>query len=219
MPAATLLGHNIGGISPLGGGWIYLAVWSGNPNSGGTIGAWQPFGYVKDSTLNDSNPLKEMVDERGAMIAGVPEGRKVMIEGVSYSTDLTNLILPTILAANQTSVATAGGTGVATGAGWTPEIGNFYAFIKQMNYAPNNNATAPDSIFKYLFAPIVQVDQVLKLKQLGNEVPFKFIVDFNEVAISNSTWTGTSGFSSAALANATITVPPGVMYNWWTAIS
>ena len=88
-----------------------------------------------------------------------------------------------------------------------------------MNYAPNNNATAPDSIYKYLFAPIVQVDQVLKSKTLGNEIPFKFIVNFNEIPISNSTWTGTNGFSSTALSSATITVPPGVMYNWWTAIS
>ena len=113
------------------------------------------------------------------------------------------------------------GTNMGAGASPADYVGPMLANDNPGRLAPtpNNNATAPDSIYKYLFAPIVQVDQVLKSKTLGNEIPFKFIVNFNEIAISNSTWTGTNGFSSTALSSATITVPPGVMYNWWTAIS
>lgn len=190
--ALSLLGHNPGVISPLGGGFFWMQEVNSDGSQLGSPDTYHEFGIIKDSEIHDEYPLQEYPDERGFEFYARTV-RKVYVQGTTYQRDVGTLT-------------------------WAPvdTNGKFYSIIKQVSYQKVNG------LYQYLYAPICQIDGTMTFKTLGNDVPFKFVATANEAAFTNNgVYTGVSHAASVVFTDSgpTITVPQYGFYTWFTTPS
>lgn len=189
--ALNLIGLNSATITPIGGGKLFLKQVNSDGTDLSTPDTWHAAFIIKDSELDDNNPFKEFPDERGDVYYA-PTSRKVSLTGTTYQRDVGSLTFSP-----------------------TDAYGNYYALFKQMS------DTKVNSLYQYLFAPIIQVEPVLKFKTLGNDIPFKFVFNNNEAAVTCTSWSGVTGMRSVTIVSGapSITCPANGYYTWYTALS